>query len=108
MKKVIDVIKNQSPPVGRETDFDFFDNKGQNRSRVHMDLSSSLKIEEFMTTEEASIFLRISKASLLNLSSNGKVPYYKFQRRNRYLKTDLLGLLLSTRKGAPNGNQKNR
>ena len=68
------------------------------------DSKGSLKIEEFMTTEEASIFLRISKASLLNLSSNGKVPYYKFQRRNRYLKSDLLELLLSTRKGAPNGN----
>ncbi|WP_419144692.1 helix-turn-helix domain-containing protein [Bdellovibrio bacteriovorus] len=57
-----------------------------------------------MTTEEAAEYLKIPKASLLNLSSNGKVPYYKFQRRNRYLKSDLLRLLLSNRRGGFNGN----
>lgn len=64
----------------------------------------SLKTEEWMTTEEAAEYLKIPKASLLNLSSNGKVPYYKFQRRNRYLKSDLLRLLLSNRRGGFNGN----
>jgi excisionase family DNA binding protein len=60
----------------------------------------SLATEDVMTTAEAADFLRIPKGSLLNLSSNGKVPYYKFQRRNRYLRSDLLQLLLSTKKGA--------
>jgi excisionase family DNA binding protein len=64
----------------------------------------SLTTEEWMTTEEAAAYLKIPKASLLNLSSNGKVPYYKFQRRNRYLKSDLLRLLLSNRRGGFNGN----
>ena len=72
-------------------------------SVVQNDQSSSLKIEEWMTTEEAAEFLRVPAASLLNLSSNGKVPFYKWQRRNRYLKSDLLGLLLSTKRGTPNG-----
>ena len=66
--------------------------------------SCSLKTEEFMTTKEASEFLKISEASLLNLSSNGRVPYFKFMRRNRYLKSDLLKLLLSNRRGGFNGN----
>ena len=66
--------------------------------------NSSLKTEEWMTTEEAAEYLKIPKTSLLNLSSNGKVPYYKFQRRNRYLKSDLLRLLLSNRRGGFNGN----
>lgn len=64
----------------------------------------SLTTEEWMTTEEAAAYLKIPKASLLNLSSNGKVPYYKFQRRNRYLKSDLLKLLAVTRRGGFNGN----
>lgn len=64
----------------------------------------SLTTEEWMTTEEAAAYLKIPKASLLNLSSNGKVPYYKFQRRNRYLKSDLLKLLMSNRQGGFNGN----
>ncbi len=63
----------------------------------------SLTTKEWMTTEDAANFLQISKASLLNLSSNGKVPYYKFQRRNRYLKSELLKLLLITKKGGFHG-----
>ncbi|MBX2987860.1 MAG: helix-turn-helix domain-containing protein [Bdellovibrionaceae bacterium] len=79
------------------------------RSAQKLDISQdnqdcSLKTEEWMTTEEAAEYLKIPKASLLNLSSNGKVPYYKFQRRNRYLKSDLLRLLLSNRRGGFNGN----
>ncbi|KHD87421.1 MAG: hypothetical protein OM95_14655 [Bdellovibrio sp. ArHS] len=72
--------------------------------RPHETEDCSLKIEEWMTTEEAAAYLKIPKKSLLNLSSNGKVPYYKFQRRNRYLKSDLLKLLTSSRQGGFNGN----
>ncbi len=106
MKERIAIRNKLLSTVGRETGFDFLDGRGQKQvgdpafERVS---PSSLKTEEWMTTEEAADFLRVSAASLLNLSSNGKIPYYKFQRRNRYLKSDLLSLLLSTKKGAFNG-----
>ena len=54
---------------------------------------------EWLTTDEAAFFLRISTATLRNLSSNGKVPYYKWQRRNRYRKSELTQLLLSQKRG---------
>lgn len=63
----------------------------------------SLTTKEILTTLEAASLLGISKKSLLNLSSNGKVPYYKFQRRNRYLRSELLKLLLVTKRGGFNG-----
>ena len=64
---------------------------------------SSLTTKEWMTTPEAAILLGISEKTLLNLSSNGKVPYYKFQRRNRYLRSELLKLLLATKRGGFHG-----
>lgn len=54
---------------------------------------------EWLTTDEAAEYLRISPASLRNLSSSGRVPYYKWQRRNRYKKNDLRDLLLANRRG---------
>ena len=68
-------------------------------------ISCSLKIEEdeWLTTDEAARFLKVTKASLLNLSSNGKVPYYEFQRRNRYLKSELSKVLLVTKRGGFHG-----
>ena len=71
---------------------------------IDIKIDSSLKTEEWMTTQEAADYLRISPASLLNLVSNGRVPYYKFQRRNRYLKSDLLLILLSEKRGGSHGN----
>jgi len=54
---------------------------------------------EWMTTEEAAAFLRISPNYLRNLTSLGKVKYYKFGRRNRFLKCDLNKLLLANPRG---------
>ncbi len=54
---------------------------------------------DWLTSEEAAAFLRISPATLRNLTSNGKVPFYKFGRSNRYRKSELRNMLLSTRKG---------
>jgi len=59
--------------------------------------------DEWFTTEEAAAFLKVSSFYLRNLASNGKVPYHKFQRRNRYRKSELISLLLDTRKGEKNG-----
>ena len=59
--------------------------------------------DEWFTTEEASVFLRVSPHYLRNLTSNGFVPYQKLGQRNRYRKSDLVKLLMSTRKGGLNG-----
>jgi excisionase family DNA binding protein len=56
--------------------------------------------EEILTPREAAAFLRIGYKRLLNMSSNGQIPYHKLGRSNRYLKSDLLNLLLMNRKGA--------
>lgn len=60
---------------------------------------------EWLTTEEAAKYLRISPASLRNMTSNGKVPYHKLERRNRYRLEDLRNLLLKNPKGGFYGNQ---
>lgn len=67
--------------------------------------SSSLKTE-WLTTKEAAEFLKIPVGSLRNLTSNGKVPYYKLTgtRLNRYLRSELQGLLLSGFRGGSYGN----
>lgn len=58
----------------------------------------------WMSSAEAAQFLGISAKSLLNMTSNGKIPYYKLGRRNRYLKADLNKLLLENRRGLVCGN----
>ncbi|MGE3341692.1 MAG: helix-turn-helix domain-containing protein [Candidatus Altimarinota bacterium] len=55
--------------------------------------------EEWLTTEEAAEYLKISAASLRNMTSNGQVPFYKLARRNRYLKTELKEMLLKEKRG---------
>jgi len=67
--------------------------------------SCSLTIEsEWMNSEEAAAYLRISPYQLRNLTSNGRVPYYKFGRSNRYLRRELRELLLGQARGGSNGN----
>ncbi|RYZ90686.1 MAG: DNA-binding protein [Proteobacteria bacterium] len=41
----------------------------------------------------------ISETTLRNLTSQGNIPYYKFGRRNRYVRNELTQLLLEHRKG---------
>lgn len=59
--------------------------------------------KEWLTTEEAADYLGISVKCLLNLCSNRKVRYYKFGRRNRYLRSDLRRLLLAQPRGEIHG-----
>ncbi len=49
--------------------------------------------EEWLNSVEAANYLRISIKTLMNLSSNGTVPYYKFGRLNRYKKSELAKLI---------------
>ncbi len=67
----------------------------------------SLKTEEteWLDTEEAAQYLRISPYQLRNLTSNGRVPYYKFGRSNRYLRKELRELLLAQSRGGRYGNK---
>lgn len=55
--------------------------------------------EEWLTTEEAAEYLKISVPSLRNMTSNGQVPFYKLARRNRYLKAELREMLLKQKRG---------
>jgi excisionase family DNA binding protein len=65
----------------------------------------SLKInEEWLTSEQAAKYLKISVPTLWNLTSNGKIPFHKFGRRNRYFLTELRELLFSQKRGVPYGN----
>ena len=68
---------------------------------------TSLKIEykKFLTSEEAASFLRISTSRLMNLTSSGKIPYYKFERSNRYLLSELESYLMSQPRGERHGNK---
>lgn len=67
--------------------------------------SSSLKFEyeQWLTTTQAARYLGISASRLHNLTSLGKLPYYKFGRSNRYLRNELNELLLSQPRGVHNG-----
>jgi excisionase family DNA binding protein len=70
------------------------------------DETSSLTTEysEWLTSAEAAQYLGVSTAQLMNLTSSGKVPYYKFGRSNRYLVSELRKLLMSHPKGERYGN----
>lgn len=66
---------------------------------------SSLKIEEndrWMTTAEAARYLKIEIGSFYNLISQGKIPYYKLQSQNRFLRSELDALILSQPRGVRN------
>jgi len=65
---------------------------------------SSLKTQEWMTTEQAAEYLGLSVGALRNMTSNGQVPFYKFGRRNRYYVVELRQLLLSQKRGGQYGN----
>ena len=60
---------------------------------------SSLKIREWMTTEQAANYLGLTVGALMNMTSNGQVPYHKLGRRNRYLVVELRRLLFSQKRG---------
>lgn len=61
----------------------------------------SLKIEdnEWLTTDEAASYLRLSVPCFRNILSRGELPFYKLYRCNRYLKRELREFLLANRKG---------
>lgn len=70
------------------------------RSMVLEQPNCSLKIEEeWLTTDEAAQYLKVTPAVLRNMTSAGKVPYCKLGRLNRYRVDELRKLLSSNRRG---------
>jgi excisionase family DNA binding protein len=53
----------------------------------------------WLDTEQAATYLGISVGQLRNKTSNGKVPYTKFDRLNRYNRDDLDALLSKNKRG---------
>ena len=62
---------------------------------------NSINAREWLTTEEAAEYLRISPKALLNKVSNGTISTYKLGRSNRYRLIELRETLLSQKKGDP-------
>lgn len=50
-------------------------------------------------SEQAATFLSISRAVLMNLVSDGRIPYFKLGRSNRYLRSELAQMILEQRRG---------
>lgn len=73
-------------------------------SSIHRSAVFENQADIWLTTQEAADFLRISAKSLLNLTSNGRIPYFKFGRRNRFLLRDLQKALLGQPRGGFHGN----
>jgi excisionase family DNA binding protein len=73
------------------------------RSNIISTINTSPSEDCFLTTEEAAEYLRISTASLRNLTSSGKITYYKFFGRNRFLLSELKELVLSQKRGPIHG-----
>ncbi|MDO9183966.1 MAG: helix-turn-helix domain-containing protein [Bacteriovorax sp.] len=87
-------------------DFNVKKNLKEEDSTLYESQHSSLKTEysEMLTSKEAADYLRVSVARLMNLTSNGNIPYYKFGRSNRYLLSELKEKLMSQPKGNRHGN----
>ena len=89
--------------------------KGQNELELKTSVSQESKDEGgtklfenqpnvWLTTEEAAKYLRISPRCLLNLTSTGKIQYFIFGRRNRFLLSVLDEQLLAKPRGGSYGN----
>lgn len=71
-------------------------------NHVHTVDQSSLKtkeMDEWLTTQEAAAYLKLSVGSFRNMVSDGNVPHYKLGRRNRYLRGELKKLLMGMARG---------
>lgn len=65
--------------------------------------SVTIKEDEWFNSEEAAAYLKVSKKTLLNMTSSGAIPYCKLGRSNRYNKAALNRLLLDNKRGVNYG-----
>ncbi len=75
--------------------------KSKNEDSIPRSFTS--EYSQWMTSEEAARYIKVSISRLHNLVSMGKVPHYKLGRSNRYLRSELNELLLSQPRGVRNG-----
>ena len=61
--------------------------------------------EEFVDANATALYLKIPVQTVRNMTSNGKLPYYKFGRLVRYRICDLRRLLLDQARGVHYGNK---
>ncbi len=54
-----------------------------------MEKCNTAKEFDWMNSSQAAEYLKLDVNTLMNLSSNGTVPYYKLGRKNLYLKSEL-------------------
>lgn len=54
---------------------------------------------EWLDSTQAAAYLSISEGQLRNKTSNGDIPYYKWNRLNRYKRSELDTLLSSKKRG---------
>ena len=60
---------------------------------------------EFVDAKGVATYLKISEQTVRNMTSNGRLPHYKFGRLVRYRISDLRRLLLDQPKGVFYGNK---
>lgn len=65
----------------------------------HLVSNSPRSLTIWLNSNEAAQFLKVTPQMLWNLTSNGKVPYYKLGRSNRYRLDELEALLLKNKRG---------
>jgi excisionase family DNA binding protein len=74
------------------------------KNSISCKCSFKSEIAEWLTSKQAAEYLNLPIGTLRNLTSNGKIPYYKLGHLNRYLREDLRKLLLKEKRGANHGN----
>lgn len=77
---------------------------GKNIGKLLFD--NRIEEDEWMSSEEAAQYLKLSIGSLRNLVSSGIITYYKLGARNRYRRSDLRDLLLRQKRGGLHDQEK--
>lgn len=79
-------------------------NHSQSSLQVHRKHESEKDIQfEFVNADQISTFLKINVQTVRNLTSNGKIPYYKFGKRVLYRLDEVRELVLKSKRGKYNG-----
>ena len=71
---------------------------------TEVQIAVSSLTNEWLDTNQAAAYLKVSVGALRNMTSNGQISYYKLGNRNRYRMSELQSLLLSQKRGAIYGN----
>lgn len=59
----------------------------------NMNAKKMPQAETWWTSQETADYLRIEYKTLLNLTSTGQIPYYKFNKKNLYKPSDIMALV---------------